>query len=87
MSFLKLGSQSLFQNTQTFHRIFLAVDFDINEYLYLQCNDLVMDLSGVALNAEVSVINPYAFVFIYFASAALANQVMYFDDVKVSEVA
>lgn len=82
------GAQSLRQDPDTFHRMYLGVDFDTNEYMYLQCNEKMMYLTGISAPEEADIVtDPYTHVRLY-AESVIGNLGIehYFDNVRVAEM-
>lgn len=79
------GAQSLALGP--FHHISLAVDFKVEEYLYLQCNEKRMPLQGYKPGREAPPAElPHAYAWIGGYSGVNTGIDFYIDNVRVAEV-
>jgi len=77
------GSQKL--HNVTFHRMRLLADFDKMEYISLQCNDLLMDMSGIGLRYSAASYRSRMAVAFKTVAETAARAEIYIDDVLVKE--
>jgi len=77
------GSQKL--HNETFHRMRLIADFDKMEYIYLQCNDLLIDMSGIGMYYAAGAYTSRIAVKFRVNAETAARAEIYIDDVLVKE--
>jgi len=67
------------------HRVKLILDFEKDEYVLFQCNDLVIDMSGTAFRVTPSTVPIYTFVTFEVWTETAAQAESYFDDIFCKE--
>lgn len=80
-----IEAQSLNLDPDIWHRIQFGVDFENWEYLFVRCNEQLMDLSGIAGEGAASVTDAYV-VLRVLGGGAVAAQDFHMDNVRVSEL-
>jgi len=77
------GAQRLYH--KTFHRLRVLADFDKREYVSLQCNDLLIDMTGIKLRYSAGVFDSRMGVVFATAAETSAQAEAYIDDILVKE--
>lgn len=78
------GAQSLQEDV--FHHLQMAGDFNVEEHLFMQCNEKRLSLKGIPPYKIASPLLPAAYVYMFGVSDAVPNVDYLIDNVKVSEV-
>lgn len=79
------GLQPLRRDNQTFHRFRAAVDLELGEYLYVQGNEKILYLTGIAGRKVLDPLAPHARVVIDCTSSS-PGEYYNVDEVRVSEL-
>jgi len=77
------GSQNL--REKAWHRAKLILDFEKDEYVSLQCNDLIVDMKGIKSYTEANPAGSATLIVFYVWTETAAPAECYFDDILCKE--
>jgi len=79
------GVQKLRNDVDVWYYFKLTVDYEKGEYVSLQCNDLIIDLTGIKLEKTPNPVGHTLFVTVFVYTAANAQAEAWYDDYFVIE--